>query len=588
MLKRGQRQGGSTTVWLLAWAVLTAFAGSALVSAQTLPRFTAASIKPSAPGEVYMPRLDWVRDSGYLSVRLVTAPQLIAHAFLINQDNFVGLPAWAHSTRYDIQARMPAGTSDAQYRLMLQSLLADRFQMKAHQAMRPMKVAVLTAGRPGPNLRPASRDCVPVPRHPAGTFGPVKGTPTSEEMAGCSVSMAEVVAYFTAAAITPVVDNTGLKGMYDIDVIVKTPPRAKGESEIESLREWDLAAKAAFKKQLGLNLDFTKLVKRPKAGAGDRPPRPGLGELGRLRSGSGRVTMPQRIETVMMNRLRHDWARAQRGWLAIAAAAVVMGLVIGLGHAPLAYAQTQPPEATALPHFTVVSVKPSPPDERQTPWQRDNGYWAGRKNRIARVIAYGYGIGIEDIVGLPVWAKSDFYDFEARMPRGTSVAQFRLMMQGMLADRFQMKAHIEMRPEPASILTAGQPGPGRVPASSTCVPTPQHPRGAFGTVTMTASIWKMAGCDVSMAEIAHYFTVFTAPNRVADATGLDGRYDVNVTINIPPPPPGATFQMKRQNRLSALKDAFQKQLGLNLDLNRTVKRPMPVLVIDHLAPLSPN
>ena len=91
-----------------------------------------------------------------------------------------------------------------------------------------------------------------------------------------------------------------------------------------------------------------------------------------------------------------------------------------------------------------------------------------------------------------------------------------------------------------------------------------------------------------MAEIAHYFTVFTAPNRVADATGLKGLYDVNVTINIPPPPQDATFQIKRQNRERALQHAFQKQLGLNLDLTRTVKRPMPVLVIDHLAPLSPN
>lgn len=290
-----------------------------------------------------------------------------------------------------------------------------------------------------------------------------------------------------------------------------------------------------------------------------------------------------------MNPLRNELTRTQRFLLASAAvAAAAIGVLIGLGHAPAAYAQSNGPDAAPLPRFTVASVKPSAPDERTTPWQRDNGYWAARRNHLAREIAYGYGIGIPDIVGLPAWEHSDFYDFETRMPPGTSEAQFRLMMQGLLADRFQMKAHIEMRPEAASVLTAGQPGPDRVPASSSCVPTPAHPRGAFGTVTMTASLWKMAGCAVSMAEIAHYFTVFTVPNRVADATGLKGLYDVNVTINIPPPPANATLQARRQNQQMALKRAFDDQLGLHLDLTRTVRRPMPVLVIDHLAPLSPN
>jgi uncharacterized protein (TIGR03435 family) len=299
-------------------------------------------------------------------------------------------------------------------------------------------------------------------------------------------------------------------------------------------------------------------------------------------------------------------------------------LALGLGHAPLARAQEvarhfllgrsrwslegrlrlpagearsarglsklppKAPDAQPLPRFLAVSVKPSPPNERATPWTRDNGYWAGRKNGVYRIIAYGYGIGLHDIVGLPAWAKSNLYDFVARMPPDTSVAQFRLMMQALLADRFQMKAHIEMRPEDASILTAGEPGPDRVPASPSCVPTPKHPRGAFGTVGMSATIWKMAGCAVSMAEIAHYFTVFTSPNRVSDASGVTALYDVNVTIDIPPMPADATFQAKQQNRRLALKRAFQKQLGLDLDLTRTEKTPMPVLVIDHIEPPTAN
>ena len=220
------------------------------------------SVRPSAPGEI-RPRQNWQRDSGFWAVRKFSVQGIIHNAFSISPTNFVGLPAWAGNTYYGIQARMPPGTSEAQFRLMLQALLVDRFQMKAHQEMRPMEVAILTAGTPGPNLRPASRDCVPPPQIPDGMFGPVKGTSTSVEMAGCSVSMADVADYYTAAAVHPVVDETGLKGRYDIDVTVKRSPTFKGESQNEMLRGGVLAVRAAFQKQLGLNLDFTKLVQHP-------------------------------------------------------------------------------------------------------------------------------------------------------------------------------------------------------------------------------------------------------------------------------------------------------------------------------------
>ena len=220
------------------------------------------SVRPSAPGEI-RPRQNWQRDSGFWAVRKFSVQGIIHNAFSISPTNFVGLPAWAGNTYYGIQARMPPGTSEAQFRLMLQALLVDRFQMKAHQEMRPMEVAILTAGTPGPNLRPASRDCVPPPQLQGDTFNLVKASPGSTEFAGCSVSMADVAQCFTAVAVPPVVDETGMKGRYDIDITITSPPTFKGEGQSEIERDGALATNAAFQKQLGLNLDFTRLVKRP-------------------------------------------------------------------------------------------------------------------------------------------------------------------------------------------------------------------------------------------------------------------------------------------------------------------------------------
>src|SRR5690349_7851905 len=53
------------------------------------------------------------------------------------------LPKWALAGRFDIQARAPAGATKDQMRLMMQSLLADRFHLKAHLETRETKIYAL-------------------------------------------------------------------------------------------------------------------------------------------------------------------------------------------------------------------------------------------------------------------------------------------------------------------------------------------------------------------------------------------------------------------------------------------------------------
>ncbi|HVA62850.1 MAG TPA: M56 family metallopeptidase [Terriglobales bacterium] len=300
----------------------------------------------------------------------------------------------------------------------------------------------------------------------------------------------------------------------------------------------------------------------------------------------------RRIEAIMQDRRGRSLGFGKRWLLACAtvvalAGPAVVGLVIGLGHAPVVYAQAKPQNAGALPQFTVASVEPSAPNERVSPaWQRDSGYWSAPRTTVVDVIGYAFRVSsFNNILGAPGWVYTTRYDFQARMPPGTSEAQFRLMLQSLLADRFQLKAHIEMRPRDVAIMTAGPAGPDLHPASRNCVPPPSHPNGTLGLAKV--SPMELAGCSVSMAALADFFTV-AAVHPVIDETGLKGLYDIDVTINNPP-----TFRGESRNEITrggalATEAAFHKQLGLNLDLTKLVKRPMPVLVIDHLAPASAN
>jgi uncharacterized protein (TIGR03435 family) len=155
------------------------------------------------------------------------------------------LPKWASTARYDIQARAEGNPTNAQMRLMMQSLLADRFKLTVHNETQqlPVFAAVLSKpGKTGPQLQPHSEDAPcstasPPPSTPgsqptaqptiAGGFPAVCGrilqlqasAPGRVHIGGRDVPVGMLVNLFTFANLDrPVVDETGLTGEYDVSV----------------------------------------------------------------------------------------------------------------------------------------------------------------------------------------------------------------------------------------------------------------------------------------------------------------------------------------------------------------------------------
>jgi uncharacterized protein (TIGR03435 family) len=184
-----------------------------------------------------------------------------------------GAPFWvtgsfdASPEFFDISARAPVNTSIDQMRLMMRSLLADRFHLAIHfiTADAPVfALALVKPGATGPDLQPhpASDTCATAaPASAVGNLPPACGViahvPSSapgQHMGGRAIPLtlfATSVPTMTGLAATPrpVVDETGLTGLYDFTLTwVHDPSGEDATSDnIASFHE-------ALKKQLSLEL----------------------------------------------------------------------------------------------------------------------------------------------------------------------------------------------------------------------------------------------------------------------------------------------------------------------------------------------
>jgi bla regulator protein blaR1 len=236
--------------WALAALATAACAG--FVSAQA-PAFEAASIKPSPRDAVTSTSTFFFRRTQLSIVnhplRLLMA---IAFDFDVNQMNarIAGLPGWADNDGWDIQAASAGTPSTAQKRVMLQTLLAERFKLTYHRETRQLPLFALSqvnAGRPGPRLRPPSDEATCQPNPNAGATEPTGRTPfesvaqilrdspcgrvisgvlpddRSQAFAGGRrVTLATLAA--ALGGVTPldrpiVLDRTGLDGLFDIAML---------------------------------------------------------------------------------------------------------------------------------------------------------------------------------------------------------------------------------------------------------------------------------------------------------------------------------------------------------------------------------
>jgi uncharacterized protein (TIGR03435 family) len=220
------------------------FSSSALLFAQTpaKPAFEVASVKRSAPLPTLMAQIrsGTVRPgmtvSGNRFDCQMSLDSLIASAYRIKRDQIAG-PDWLSSQRLEIHATIPEGTSKDQVPEMIQTLLEERFKLKAHIENKEQPVYALVVSKEGSKLMNADdvsdAGATPIGGGPmsikregdsfiifdprtgmvmrGGKGGRGSGTMRTEIL---KTSMPAFAEYLTPFVDHPVVDATGLKSSY--------------------------------------------------------------------------------------------------------------------------------------------------------------------------------------------------------------------------------------------------------------------------------------------------------------------------------------------------------------------------------------
>jgi uncharacterized protein (TIGR03435 family) len=255
-----------------------------------VPSFEVVSVKrntnANAPVSISTP-------PGRYTATNVPLRLLINSAYRLAPDQYVGLPDWSESDRFDVAAKAPDGARPDQLQPMLQSLLFERFKLVAHMETRDAPIYALVMARAdrrlGPQIAKSTMDCGPIlaarqaearGRGPAPVRVPALGqnerpvcgiratrhqTPGGATLNGYiagNTTIARLAEQFRGELRRLVVDRSGLTGEFDFDLQyapardLPTAPTA-GATAVAAADEGP-SIFTALQEQLGLKLESTR------------------------------------------------------------------------------------------------------------------------------------------------------------------------------------------------------------------------------------------------------------------------------------------------------------------------------------------
>jgi uncharacterized protein (TIGR03435 family) len=232
-------------------------------------RFEAASVRLSEPKSDRDGTQHVQSDARRIDYQYIRIDQLVGRAWPLHQNQVVWpesmvSPADRSRAHYDVSATMPEGTSPERQRLMLRNLLAERLHLKAHLEMRDTKVYALEVSPAGLKIHqaqnpPADEDHTRWGMEVAkGQYWRIYSPDRRAPDYPSGLTMFALISTIQQMFDRPLVDQTGLKGFYDLDLNVPLNPIPAGGSTIpgdnSAITPSLPALSAALDKQLGIRV----------------------------------------------------------------------------------------------------------------------------------------------------------------------------------------------------------------------------------------------------------------------------------------------------------------------------------------------
>jgi uncharacterized protein (TIGR03435 family) len=232
------------------------------------PKFDVVSIKLSPPGAgstVSSGGGPGTRRPGVWTFQRMELHNIVWIAFNLRSQQLVA-PEWMHEPRFDITVKIPEGVSPEQFYLRFQDMLAERFGLKVHRESKEVQGYELTVAKNGPKFKPSTSEppAGPPPAPQPPTLGADGFPVVSPRMTGVNIMrnrargqwlrarIERLVRNVDSAVGKPVVDATGLNGIYDLSlywVVDPMQPDAGGPTLFGALQD-----------QLGLKLEAKKVM----------------------------------------------------------------------------------------------------------------------------------------------------------------------------------------------------------------------------------------------------------------------------------------------------------------------------------------
>jgi uncharacterized protein (TIGR03435 family) len=513
-----------------------------LPSLPALPSFDIADVHVS-------PRGDWVKNpahpmqGGYLSgdryeLRRATMLDLIGTAYNLEPDKVYGGPAWLDYDRFEVAAKTAPGTSPETLRLMLQTLLADRFGLAVKPGTQPVPGYILSKGKGELKLKASAGGTGDVGCR-SGVMMSLGGTNPPERSILChdvrmesfAATLAQVVS--RPGAHLAVLDSTGLAGTWDVELKYSDTGTSEHPVVAEELGKLGLALQLGKIPQAVLTVENAN--ERPS------PNPPGV-----------EAALPKRPQPefeVATVRLANGGSGGSRALLFQAG-----GRVTASGMPPGILIQ----QAWNLSSYEQIIGLPKS--------------FAGSVARNVSIVAK---------------APEGWFPVAPGVANNQAREMLYAMLRSLLIDRYKMTFHWEDRPVDALTITVNKSKLTKAdPANRTgCTREGQQQQGR-------ALVVKLVCRNMTMEQFAEQMPALDTGiwYPVQDGTGLEGAWDFTLNydalarlaalplLRAAQAPADAAEASDPQGSISFV-DAVQKQLGLKIE---THKRPEKVLVIDHM------